>query len=77
VARIQAEAIKNLPLEKVIVWDGGGSGGGLADLGKKLVGVLPPMHQLAQMVGLDLPDFLGQVKGHRAADAATPDKPKA
>jgi hypothetical protein len=29
------------------------------------------------MVGLDLPDFLGQVKGHRAADAATPDKPKA
>ena len=26
------------------------------------------MHQLAQMVGLDLPDFLGQVKGHRAAD---------
>jgi flotillin len=77
VARIQAEAIKNLPLEKVIVWDGGGSGGGLADLGRKLVGVLPPMHQLAQMVGLDLPDFLGQVKGHRAADAATPDKPKA
>jgi hypothetical protein len=27
------------------------------------------MHQLAQMVGLDLPDFLGQVKGNRAADA--------
>ncbi|MCX5674601.1 MAG: flotillin family protein, partial [Planctomycetota bacterium] len=76
-ARIQAEAIKNLPLEKVIVWDGGGQGGGLADLGRKLVGVLPPMHQLAQMVGLDLPDFLGQVKGHRAADAAPPDKPKA
>jgi len=70
VARIQADAIKNLPLEKVIVWDGGGKdGGGLADLGRRLVGVLPPMHQLAQMVGLDLPDFLGQVKGHRAADA--------
>ena len=64
VAHVQAEAIKNLPLEKVIVWDGGGTdGGGLANLGQRLVGVLPPMHQLAQMVGLDLPDFLGKVKG--------------
>jgi flotillin len=63
VARIQADAIKNLPLEKVIVWDGGGKDGGLSDLGRRLVGVLPPMHQLAQMVGLELPDFLGSVKG--------------
>jgi len=71
VAHIQAEAIKNLPLEKVIVWDGGGKDGGLADLGRRLVGVLPPMHQIANMVGLDLPDYLGSVKGgHKAAEAA-------
>jgi len=78
VARIQADAIKNLPLEKVIVWDGGGKNGGLSDLGRRLVGVLPPMHQLAQMVGLELPDFLGSVKGKakggegHAADASPP-----
>ena len=72
VARIQAEAIKNLPLEKVIVWDGGGEGGGLSDLGRRLVGVLPPMHQVAKMVGLELPDYLGTAK----PDPAAP-KPKA
>jgi flotillin len=75
VAGIQAEAIKNLPLEKVIVWDGGGQGGGLADLGKRLVGVLPPMHQLAQMVGLDLPDYLGRVKTHSEPHGETPPAP--
>ena len=71
VGRIQAEAIKNLPLEKVIVWDGGGKDGGLGDLGRRLMGVLPPMHQVAKMVGLDLPEFLGSVKG-RDEPAATP-----
>jgi len=67
VAGIQAEAIRNLPLEKVIVWDGGGEGGGLSDLGRRLVGVLPPMHQLAKMVGLELPDYLGSAKGKSAS----------
>ena len=78
VARIQAEAIKNLPLEKVIVWDGGGKDGGLSDLGRRLVGVLPPMHQLAKMVGLDLPDFLGSVRGEAppAGEKPAGEKPK-
>ncbi|HET6441042.1 MAG TPA: SPFH domain-containing protein [Phycisphaerae bacterium] len=65
VAAVQAQAIQNLPLEKIIVWDGGGKDGGLANLGQRLVGVLPPMHQLAQLVGLDLPEYLGKVKGSR------------
>ncbi|HUU93812.1 MAG TPA: SPFH domain-containing protein [Phycisphaerae bacterium] len=67
VAGIQAEAIRNLPLEKVIVWDGGGEGGGLSDLGRRLVGVLPPMHQLAKMVGLELPDYLGSTAGEQTS----------
>ena len=75
VARIQAEAIKNLPLEKVIVWDGGGKDGGLADLGRRLVGVLPPMHQIAQMVGLDLPDFLGKLAQEAEKKQPPPAKP--
>lgn len=60
--QIQAEAIKNLPIEKVIVWDGGGNGG-LSDLGKRLIGVLPPMHELARVAGLELPEFLGKATG--------------
>ena len=81
VAHIQAQAIQDLPIEKIIVWDGGGSAGGLSDLGKKLMGALPPMHELAKQVGLDLPGFLGHVaKGPKADDmggeAAKPETPK-
>ena len=58
---IQAEAIKHLPIEKIMVWDGGGSdGGGVSDLGRRLLGVLPPMHELAKMAGLELPEYLGR-----------------
>lgn len=59
VSKIQAEAVKNLPLEKVIVWDSG-NGGGLTDLGGRFMSVLPPMHDLAKMVGLELPEYLGK-----------------
>jgi flotillin len=72
VARIQAQAIQDLPIEKIIVWDGGrggdgngsggsGNAGGLAGLGGRLMGALPPMHELAKQVGLDLPSFLGRI----------------
>ncbi|KKN95097.1 hypothetical protein LCGC14_0181660 [marine sediment metagenome] len=64
VAGIQAQAIQDLPIEKIIVWDGGSGGdgeGGMAGLGRRLMGALPPMHELAKQVGLDLPDFLGKL----------------
>ncbi len=60
VSRVQAEAIRNLPLEKIIVWDGG-NGAGMEGLGKRLMGVLPPMHELAKQVGLEMPEFLGKI----------------
>lgn len=61
IATIQAQAIQDLPIEKIIVWDGGGKDGGLAGLGGRLMGALPPMHELAKQVGLDLPEFLGKM----------------
>jgi len=63
IAAVQAQAIQDLPIEKVVVWDGGGKEGGLAGLGGRLMGALPPMHDLAKQVGLELPDFLGKVQG--------------
>ena len=61
VAAIQAQAIQDLPIEKIIVWDGGGdSQGGISGLGQRLMGALPPMHELAKQVGLDLPEYLGK-----------------
>jgi flotillin len=70
VAQIQAQAIQDLPIEKVIVWDGGGKDGGMAGLGQRLMGALPPMHELARQMGLSLPDFLGRTSG--GAGAVTP-----
>lgn len=72
IASVQAQAIQDLPIEKVIVWDGGGKEGGLNGLGGRLMGALPPMHELAKQVGLDLPDFLGKMKETEPAKEETP-----
>jgi len=79
VAGIQAQAIQDLPIEKIVVWDsGGGDGGGMSGLGGRLMGALPPMHELAKQVGLDLPDFLGKVAKEAAEKAPKrPAKPPA
>ncbi len=61
IANIQAKAIQDLPIEKIFVWDSGGDSGGMSGLGQRLMGALPPMHELARQVGLDLPEFLGRL----------------
>jgi flotillin len=68
VARIQTEAVKNLPIEKIIVWDGGGEGG-MSNLGQRIMGALPPMHELAKMSGLELPEFLGRITPKKQSDS--------
>jgi len=72
IAGIQAQAIQNLPIEKVIVWDGGGKDGGMAGLGSRLMGALPPMHELAKQVGLDLPEFMGKMKTEKENEKPSP-----
>jgi len=76
IAGVQAKAIADLPIEKVVVWDGGGKdGGGLSGLGGRLMGALPPMHDLAKQVGLDLPEFLGKLQNEK--DVKADEKPAA
>lgn len=74
IASIQAQAIQDLPIEKVIVWDGGGEKG-LSGLGGRLMGALPPMHELAKQVGLDLPEFLGKASEDKEQKPAESKKP--
>ena len=77
VANLQTQAIQNLPIEKIFVWDGGGEGGGMSGLGQRLMGALPPMHELAKQVGLDLPEFLGKLQSEaKATEDKKSDKPK-
>ncbi len=73
VSRVQAEAIKNLPLEKIIVWDGGGAGGGMENLGKRLMGALPPMHELSAAGGAGPAGVPGQGHGRRDKPARAAD----
>jgi flotillin len=63
IANVQATAIRNLPIEKIFVWDTGSGDGqsGMSGLGQRLMGALPPMQELARQVGLELPDYLGRL----------------
>ncbi len=80
IVALQAEAIKGIRIDKVTVWDGGGrSADGRTTTANFLSGMiqsLPPLHDVAGMAGLDLPDYLGKVKSDRQ-DAAAPEPPEA
>jgi flotillin len=60
----QVEAISNLKIDKITVWDSGGNGDGsstsnfIANLFKSL----PPLQDISEMAGFELPEYLGKVK---------------
>jgi flotillin len=61
----QVNAISNLKIDKVTVWDGGRNADGktgTADFLSGLISALPPLHELARNAGLDLPTYLGQLQ---------------
>ncbi len=78
----QVEAIKNLKIDKVVVWDsangGGGDGQGTATANflSGLIKSLPPLHDVAGMAGVELPGYLGSVAEPKAAPAKAAPKPK-
>ncbi len=61
--RIQVEAIKNIKIDKVTVWEGGQQGDGDGNSTSKFISGLyksvPPMNDLFNMAGMDLPGYLG------------------
>lgn len=61
--RIQVEAIKNLKIDKITVWDNGAHGeegkSSTAGFVSGLMGAIPPMHELFKQAGLELPSYLG------------------
>lgn len=62
---MQVEAIKNLKIDKITVWDSGNDGKHgttTASFLSGLVKSLPPLHDIAEMAGLDLPKYLGDMK---------------
>jgi flotillin len=59
--RLQSDAIKNIKIDKVTVWDSGkGSSGksSTADFISGLYGSVPPLQEMFNMAGMDLPEYL-------------------
>ncbi|MFP4286568.1 MAG: flotillin family protein [Candidatus Izemoplasmataceae bacterium] len=60
---IQVEAIKNLKFDKITVWDGASSKDGTtstANFAQNLMKSIPPMKDLFEMAGMELPQYLGK-----------------
>jgi flotillin len=75
----QVKAIQNLKIDKITVWDSGQKNGeGTGSTGQflnGLIGALPPVHELAQQAGIDLPEVLGKVKAERDAAESSDTSP--
>ena len=59
--KIQAEAIKNIKIDKVTVWENGGGKEGKTSTSNFISGMykaVPPLQEMFNMAGMDLPSYL-------------------
>lgn len=64
--RIQADAIKNIQIDKVTVWDSGAGKDGKSSTANFISGLyqsVPPLQEIFKMAGMDLPTYLGETTG--------------
>ena len=75
--KIQVEAIKNIKIDKVTVWDNGQSANGKTSTANFLSGLMksvPPLEEVFAMSGLELPELLGKKKEEPApVEIASPE----
>ncbi|MCB0403020.1 MAG: flotillin family protein [Flavobacteriales bacterium] len=80
--KLQTEAIKNIKIDKVTVWEGGGSKDGKTSTSNFISGMykaVPPLQEMFNMAGMQLPSYL---KGEDIEEAkevkakGNPAKPK-
>ncbi|MFC2140526.1 flotillin family protein [Candidatus Auribacterota bacterium] len=74
IVKVQVEAIKNIKIDKVTVWDSGNAekGSSTANFLSNLIKSLPALHDVAGMAGVELPDYLGKT----VSEAKQEDLPK-
>jgi len=61
--KTQVEAIKNLKIDKITVWDSGNGKEGTSSTSNfvsSLMKSIPPMNEIFNMAGLQLPEYLGK-----------------
>lgn len=76
--KTQVEAIKNIKIDKVTVWEGGnqkeGEGNSTAKFISGLYKSVPPMNDLFNMAGMDLPKYLGSTTNENGNGGSTEPK---
>ena len=61
--KMQSEAIKNIQIDKITVWDGGNGKDGKTSTANFLSGMyqsVPPLQEIFKMAGLEIPAYLGK-----------------
>ncbi len=67
IVKAQVEAIKNIKIDKITVWDGGsnssqpGGGSSTSNFISQFVKSLPALHDITALAGLELPPYLGKI----------------
>lgn len=75
----QVEAIKNLKIDKITVWDNGGNGDGKTSTANFLSGMLkslPPLEEMYNMAGLKMPQIVAPQPAEAPAETPVEAKPK-
>lgn len=76
--RTQVEAVKGINIDKVTVWDTGSGADGKTATSNFISGMMksvPPLNDLFQMAGMELPSYLKAPKKEEDAPAK-PEEPK-
>ena len=71
--RVQVDAIKNIKIDKVTVWDGGQSADGKTSTANFISGMMksvPPLDEVFELAGMQLPDFLGKKEEDASVESA-------
>lgn len=72
--RIQVQAIQDLKIDKITVWDGGASADGkssTANFVSGLMKTIPPLNELFDMAGMQLPKYMGEAKPDVPAEVSS------
>ena len=77
--REQVQAIANLKIDKITVWDSGKNEDGKSSTAgflSGMAGAVPPLHEIAKNVGVELPSYLGKLNpANNPAAETNPPKP--
>ncbi len=69
--KTQVDAIKNIKIDKITVWEGGNQDGQANNTSKFISGLyksVPPMSELFNMAGMELPGYLGKQKAEEVEE---------